>query len=101
VARVQREVGTRSGLGFLATSVSRQLSTQTARDGLSSEAQVVGTDAYWFVDRDKEWVITGEIAGSRVAGTTTLIDRLQRAPQRYYQRPGRAARRARSGRAPA
>jgi len=87
VARVQREVGTRSGLGFLATSVSRQLSTQTARDGLSSEAQVVGTDAYWFVDRDKEWVITGEIAGSRVAGTTTLIDRLQRAPQRYYQRP--------------
>ena len=84
---MQREVGTRTGLGFLATSVSRQLSTQTARDGLSSEAQVVGTDAYWFVDRDKEWVITGEIAGSRVAGTTTLVDRLQRAPQRYYQRP--------------
>jgi len=50
----------------------------------------VGTDAYWFVDRDKEWVITGDIAGSHVAGTTTLIERLQRAPQRYYQRPDAA-----------
>jgi hypothetical protein len=67
--------------------VSRQLGTPAARDGLASQALVVGTDAYWFVDGDKEWVITGAIAGSRVAGTTTLIDRLQRAPQRYYQRP--------------
>jgi hypothetical protein len=87
VGRVQRDVGTRMGLGFLATSVARRLDTQAARDGLSSDAFVVGTDAYWFVDRDKEWVITGDIAGSRVAGTTTLIERLQRAPQRYYQRP--------------
>ena len=87
VARVQRDIGTRTGLGFLATSVSRQLNTQAARDGLSSEAFVVGTDAYWFLDRDKEWVVTGDIATSRVAGTTTLIEKLQRAPQRYYQRP--------------
>ena len=37
VARVQREVGNRTGLGLpLATSVSRQLNTQAARDGLSS-----------------------------------------------------------------
>jgi hypothetical protein len=87
VARVQRDVGNRSGLGLLATSVSRQLNTPAARDGLSRDAFVVGTDAYWFVDRDKEWVLTGEIATSRVAGTTTLIEKLQRAPQRYYQRP--------------
>jgi hypothetical protein len=87
VARVQREVGTRTGLGLLATSVSRQLGTQTAKDGLASEAFVVGTDAYWFVDRDKEWVLTGGIATSRVAGTATLLEKLQRAPQRYYQRP--------------
>ena len=87
VARVQREIGNRTGLGFLATSVSRQLNTPAARDGLSSEAFTVGTDGYWFVDGDKQWVITGDIAGSRVTGTPTLIDRLQRAPQRYYQRP--------------
>jgi hypothetical protein len=87
VARVQREVGARAGLGFLTTAVSRQLDTQALRDGLSDQALVVGTDGYWFVDRDKQWVITGGIAGSRVAGTATLIERLQRAPQRYYQRP--------------
>jgi hypothetical protein len=87
VARVQRDIGARTGLGFLATSVSRQLGTQTATDGLTSEALVVGTDAYWFVDQDKEWVITGGIAGSRVAGTARVIERVQRAPQRYYQRP--------------
>jgi hypothetical protein len=87
VARVQREVGQRAGLGFLATSVGRQLPSQAARDGLSRQALVVGTDAYWFVDADKQWVITGDIASSRVAGTATLIERLQRAPQRYYQRP--------------
>jgi len=87
VARVQREVGNRTGLGFLATSVSRQLNTQAAKDGLSSDAFVVGTDAYWFVDGDKEWVLTGDLATSRVSGTTTLLEKLQRAPQRYYQRP--------------
>jgi hypothetical protein len=87
VARVQREVGRRSGLGFLATSVNRQLGTPAARDGLASQAFVAGADAYWFVDADKQWVITGDLAGSRVAGTPTLIERLQRAPQRYYQRP--------------
>jgi uncharacterized protein DUF5916/cellulose/xylan binding protein with CBM9 domain len=87
VARVQRDIGSRTGVGLLTTSVSRQLETQTAKDGLSDQAMVVGADAYWFLDRDKEWVITGDIAGSRVAGTTTFIEKLQRAPQRYYQRP--------------
>ena len=87
VARVQREVGTRAGVGFLTTAVNRQLDTVQAIDGLSRQAFVVGTDAYWFLDGDKEWVVTGDIAGSRVAGTATLIDKLQRAPQRYYQRP--------------
>jgi hypothetical protein len=87
VARIQREVGTRAGLGFLTTAVNRQLDTPQAIDGLSENAFVVGTDGYWFLDSDKEWVVTGDIAGSRVAGTATVIEKLQRAPQRYYQRP--------------
>jgi len=87
VARVQRDIGTRGGVGLLTTSVSRRLETQAAKDGLSDQATVVGADAYWFLDRDKEWVITGDIAGSRVGGTATLVEKLQRAPQRYYQRP--------------
>jgi len=87
VARVQRDIGRRTGLGLIATSVSRRLDTQALKDGLSGQAQTAGADAYWFVDADREWVIAGDVAGSRVAGTTTAIETLQRAPQRYYQRP--------------
>jgi hypothetical protein len=87
VARVQRDVGQRSGVGLIATEVNRELSTQALKDGLSSQATVAGVDGYWYVDRRKQWVITGNLAASRVAGTATLIERLQRAPQRYYQRP--------------
>jgi hypothetical protein len=87
VARVQREVGNRTGLGFLATSVSRQLNTQAAKDGLSSEAFVVGTDAYWFVDRRQG---VGHHRRHRDEPRGRHHDahrKLQRAPQRYYQRP--------------
>ena len=76
-----------TGLGFITTSVSRQLETQAMKNGLTSHAVTAGVDAYWFLDSRKVWVITGDVAGSRVAGTATVIEQLQRAPQRYYQRP--------------
>ena len=86
VARVQRDFG-RTGLGFITTSVSRQLETAAAKNGLTNQAMAAGVDAYWFLDSRKVWVITGDIAGSRVAGSAAVIEKLQRAPQRYYQRP--------------
>jgi hypothetical protein len=87
VARVQRDIGSRSGFGFLTTAVNRRLDTQAALDGLSQQAITAGVDAYWFLGPKRVWVITGDIAGSRVAGTTAFLERLQRAPKRYYQRP--------------
>jgi hypothetical protein len=87
VARVQRDIGRRAGVGLLSTTVNRQLTTQTLRDGLVDSAYIAGADGYFFLDSKRDWVVVGNIAGSYVAGTPTVISRLQRAPQRYFQRP--------------
>jgi len=88
VARIQRDIhGGRAGAGLLTTAVTRQLNVPVASDALSQGAYVFGGDGYIFLDKDKEWVIAGDLAGSRVNGTREAITQLQRAPQRYYQRP--------------
>ena len=87
VARVQRELGRRAGAGFITSAVTRRLDTPSLRSALANTAYVVGTDAHLFLDSDRDWVVTGKIAGSRVSGSTDFIESAQRAAQRYYQRP--------------
>src|SRR5262249_2561000 len=87
-ARIQRDVrGGRAGAGLLTTAVSRQLDAPVARAALSAGSYVFGGDGYVFGDKGKEWVITGDLAGSYVNGSREAITQLQLAPQRYYQRP--------------
>ncbi len=86
VGRVQREMGA-GGFGVLATTVERDLGTSELRDQLASRAVVIGGDAYRFLDAKRDWVVTGMMAGSRVSGGSAALDRVQRAPQRYFQRP--------------
>jgi hypothetical protein len=87
VARVQRDIGQRAGAGFIATATHRQLADDRLRDALSSQAYIFGADGHFFFDKKRDWVVTMRVAGSHVSGTTAVIDRLERAPQRYYQRP--------------
>jgi hypothetical protein len=87
VVRVQRDIGRRAGLGLLGTAVTRRLNTPMLGAALPEDAFVMGTDGYLFLDADRDWVVSGSIAGSRVNGTPIAIGQLQRAPQRYYQRP--------------
>ena len=86
VARVQREFA-RGGVGFLTTSVLRDLDAAPLRDRLTNRAFVFGGDAYYFLDAKKDWVLTGAMSASHVGGSTQAIEDLQRASQRYYQRP--------------
>jgi hypothetical protein len=86
IARMQREKG-RGAVGLLATGVHRDLRAPALRASLASQAYVVGTDAHYFLSNKRDWVVTGRIAGSHVAGGTEAISNLQRASQRYYQRP--------------
>jgi hypothetical protein len=85
-ARVLREFD-RGGIGLLATSVRRRLDTPALQTAHVRRAEVIGGDGYYFFDRDKDWVVTGKLSASRVAGSAGAILDLQRAPQRYYQRP--------------
>jgi hypothetical protein len=90
VVRVQRDIGGRAGIGMLSTAVNRRLDTQELRDELARSAYVTGADAYLFLDNRRDWVIVGNIAGSRVAGSAAAIKTLQEAAQRYFQRPDAA-----------
>jgi hypothetical protein len=87
VGRLQRDLGRRAGAGFLMTAVNRRLDTPQFDEALADQAYLFGTDAYLFLDNSRSWVLTGKIAVSRVSGSTAFLQRLQRAPQRYYQRP--------------
>ena len=86
VARVQREAG-RAGFGTLLTAVNRDLRAPALRDELPAQAYVAGADGHYFIDRKRDWVVTGRIAGSHLAGNTSAISRIQRASQRYFNRP--------------
>jgi hypothetical protein len=87
VARVQRELGRRGGAGFMTTAVTRRLDTRPLQTALVGQAYVLGGDGYVYLDSNRDWVLTGKLSGSRISGTSEVIDAAQRAPQRYYQRP--------------
>jgi hypothetical protein len=87
VVRLQRDIGRRAGLGLLGTAVNRRLNAADIRAALPSAAYIGGADGYLFLDADRDWVMNGSIAGSRVDGSIEAVTRLQQAPQRYYQRP--------------
>ena len=87
VVRLQRDIGRRAGVGMLATAVNRRITTPVVNATLPDNAYVAGADGYLFLDADRDWAMNFAVAGSRVDGSTAAITRLQRAPQRYYQRP--------------
>jgi hypothetical protein len=86
VGRLHRDF-TRGGAGFLTTWVARDLQTPELRDQLTRRAFVFGGDAFYFFDHKKDWVVTGKLSGSRISGSEAAIAGMQRAPQRYFQRP--------------
>lgn len=96
VTRVLREKR-RGGVGFLVTGVQRDFRLAALRDQLPQQAYVAGTDGYVFLDSRRDWVVTGKLSGSWLKGSPAAFDRLQRAPQRYYQRPDARHVRLRSG----
>jgi hypothetical protein len=87
VIRARRELGRRAAIGLLGTSVIRDLSDPALAAYLSDRALMLGVDGHYFLDSARKWVIHGGVAGSAVHGSTQAITRLQKAEQRYYQRP--------------
>ncbi|HEX9703695.1 MAG TPA: DUF5916 domain-containing protein [Gemmatimonadales bacterium] len=88
VVRAQREFPEgRHGLGTMITAVVRHFDDPSLRDQIAGDAFVAGVDGWTFLDRDKEWVVTGWVAGSHVRGTTERIRSLQENSVHYFQRP--------------
>jgi hypothetical protein len=86
VGRARRELG-RGAIGLIGTSVLRELRDPALGALLPGQAWLGGVDGHLYLDRRRDWVVSGGLAASRVSGAAAAITRLQRAAQRYYQRP--------------
>jgi hypothetical protein len=86
VGRLMKE-GSRAGFGLLTTLTSLQLSTAGLRNQLADRSSVAGVDGYAFLDGRRNWVVSGQMAGSWLEGTPSAILKQQRSSRRYYQRP--------------
>jgi hypothetical protein len=86
VGRVMRD-GNRAGFGLLATTTSRDTSSSDLRSRQVDQAVVAGIDGYTFLDRRRDWVMSGQMTGSWIGGTPSAILRQQQSSRRYYQRP--------------
>ncbi len=87
VGRAQREIGRRGAVGLLATAVNRDLRAPALRGKLPAQAYVGGADGHYFLDPKRDWVVTAGMAGSQLFGSADAMAGLQRASQRYYDRP--------------
>ncbi len=88
VGRMQKEFPEgRHGLGMIATLASRAFDDPALRDQLNSSSTAAGLDGWTFLDRDKEWVVTGWVGASQIRGTTARITSVQQDPRHYLQRP--------------
>ena len=88
VLRAQKEFNEgKQGVGFLMTSVVRDLDHDGFKDSLNDNAFSLAFDGWTFLDGNKAWVINGWLGGTRVAGSRSAILDLQKSSLHYYQRP--------------
>ena len=87
VGRAQRRWrGGRTVAGGYLSSVVRDGGEAVFRPHLATSATVAGVDAEAATE-SRAWTVSGVVVGSHVRGDSDVITALQRAPQRYYQRP--------------
>lgn len=75
------------GLGFIATSVFRDIGGTALEAALSRSALALGFDGWTALDKDNGWVLTGWLGGTVVAGSREAMTRLQTSALHYFQRP--------------
>jgi hypothetical protein len=75
------------GLGFFAGGVGRDLRTERERESMSARAFAGGVDGWWNLDSARTWIVKALGGLSHVEGSRQQMLSLQRAAQRYFQRP--------------
>ncbi len=87
VARVRKDFRDgQSALGAIGTAVNRDLSDDALAGALRSSAYSGGLD-FFHEWANRAWSLSGQLAGSRIAGAPDVISSAQRSSARYYQRP--------------
>lgn len=91
VGRLRRELrGGATSIGGILTSVDRFTDDSLAEARLPNGARGLGLD--WFHSwKNRTYSFMGQYALSDVRGSPVAIERLQRSPARYFQRPDREA----------
>lgn len=84
VSRATKELAPGRRVGFMFTSVNRNLSEEIPV--LRESAMTAGVDGYTSF-RDRSWILEGSVVGSRVTGSPQAIALTQESSSRYYQRP--------------
>jgi len=77
----------RFGLGFLGSSVIRNVDAPQFASQLNHEAFVGGVDGWAFLDAKKMWVLSGYSAMSNIHGSKDDILNLEESYPHYFQRP--------------
>ena len=75
------------GLGFMFTSVIRDLRVESLQSLLPDEAFGLAIDGWSFLDKKRNWVLGGWAGGTFIQGSQEAIYLLQRSSIHYYQRP--------------
>lgn len=90
VMRARKEFNeARQAVGFIGTYTNRYFSNNSLEDELNKNAFTFGLDGWTFLDKDKEWVVTGALGMSRLTGTQEHMQQLQGSSLHYLQRPDR------------
>jgi len=88
VLRLQRDFNEgMQGIGLLTTFTNRFFKEPDLKYQLNKDAIVAGVDGWFFLDKDRTYVITGWAAASRVSGDKDRMTSLQTNPRHYFQRP--------------
>ncbi len=88
VARLQKEFPNRQhGLGFMVTEAARGLDDPALKRQFNDNSLMAGFDGWWFLDRKKDWVVSGWTAATRIDGDAERIARIQTSSRHYFQRP--------------
>ncbi|MCI0706583.1 MAG: carbohydrate binding family 9 domain-containing protein [Ignavibacteriae bacterium] len=89
VGRVKKDFGGETTVGGLLTSVNRDLNDQAFNPIMTKSALSGGLD-FEHKWSERNWLVTGMVAGTHVTGDRAAIERIQRSSTHYFQRPDNA-----------
>lgn len=75
------------GLGFIVTSIIRDLRNDALTSIINERAFTGGIDGWMFMDKNRNWIINGWFGGTLVEGSREAILDLQYSSLHYFQRP--------------